>query len=73
MMLQSKPLPEVVNHFEQTVESTKELMKLPDTPDKKSQSVLGQLKLGLDLMRDAGYSKEAQHWSDVVRSKGLVQ
>jgi hypothetical protein len=48
-------------------------MKLPDTPDKKSQSVLGQLKLGLDLMRDAGYSKEAQHWSDVVRSKGLVQ
>lgn len=73
MMLQSKPLPEVVNHFEQAVESTKELMKLPDTPDKKSQSVLGQLKLGLDLMRDAGYSKEADDWTAVIRSKGLVQ
>jgi tetratricopeptide (TPR) repeat protein len=73
ILLQSKPLPEVVNHFEQAVESTQELMKFPDTPDKKSQPILDQIKLGLDLMRDAGYAKEAQDWSDVVRSKGLVQ
>jgi len=59
ILLQSKTLPEVVHHFEQAVELTQELMKLTDTPEKKSQAARDQLKLGLDKMRTSGYPKEA--------------
>ena len=73
ILMQNKTLPEVANHFEQAVELTQELMKLTDTPEKKSQTARDQLKLGLDKMRTAGYPKEAEDWTAVIRSKGLSQ
>ena len=73
ILMQNKTLPEVANHFEQAVELTQELMKLTDTPEKKSQTARDQLKLGLDKMRTAGYPQEADDWTAVIQSKGLLQ
>ncbi|MFM7515948.1 MAG: hypothetical protein ACKO3V_03310 [Pirellula sp.] len=72
LLLKSKPLPDAVIHFEQAVESAQELMKLSEPTRDRLQAAIDQLKLGLDLMRAAGFEKEAKEWSDVIKSKGIL-
>jgi len=72
LLLKSNPLADAVIHFEQAVDSTQELMKLSEPTRDRLQAPTDQLKLGLDLMRAAGFEKEAEEWSEVIKSKGLL-
>jgi exonuclease VII small subunit len=73
LLLKSETLADVSMHFEQAVESAQELMKLSEPTQDRLQAAIDQLKLGLDLLRAAGFEKEADQGFEVIKNKGLLK
>ncbi|MCE2785758.1 MAG: serine/threonine protein kinase [Pirellula sp.] len=69
----SSPLPELLEHSKQATETAEELLRLPVVPTEDLKLASSQFEIGLQSLRNAGYTEAADRWQEELKSKNLLK